>query len=163
MEEPIAVLLESYGFELVRGETARETVARWLAEVQADWVRSAVLEALYQGRYKAISVDQILQAWQRRGEPVHHFSLDFERLICQNLPRRMALPVDDPDAEPNDSDNRRPVPPGAIARFSPQPDASALYSKLQSAAHQPESDVELDVELELSEDETSSDRLQPEM
>ena len=48
-------------------------------------IRLAVVEALYQGRYKAISVEHILDCWRRRGQPNFHFSLEFERLICQNL------------------------------------------------------------------------------
>jgi hypothetical protein len=46
----------------------------------------AVLEALYQGRYKVISVEEILKLWHRRGQPTFHFTHDFERLVCKNLP-----------------------------------------------------------------------------
>lgn len=134
MEAPIAALLESYGFELVRGESAEATAARWLAGAEASWVHMAVLEALYQGRYKAISVEQILRAWQRRGEPVYHFGPEFERLVCQNLPQRTS-PT--PRAA-----SRRLTLPKEIECFSPQPDSSALYSKLQSAARQQEASQE---------------------
>jgi hypothetical protein len=46
----------------------------------------AILEALYQGRYKVISVEEILKIWHRRGHPTFHFTGEFERLVCKNLP-----------------------------------------------------------------------------
>ncbi|NJO19488.1 MAG: hypothetical protein HC838_04685, partial [Spirulinaceae cyanobacterium RM2_2_10] len=50
------------------------------------WIRAAAIEALYLGRYKAVSVAQILEIWERRGQPTPHFNGDFERLICRKLP-----------------------------------------------------------------------------
>lgn len=79
-------LLEHYGFEL-KGRTAAELITQWLEQYQAVWVRLAVVEALYLGRYKAVSVAQILKCWDRRGNPHFHFNHDFERLICRKLPR----------------------------------------------------------------------------
>jgi hypothetical protein len=92
MTEPITnfaaaqalTLLTGYGFEL-KGYSASILIYKWLNHYQAHWVRLAVVEALYQGRYKAISVEHILDCWRRRGQPNFHFSLEFERLICQNL------------------------------------------------------------------------------
>jgi hypothetical protein len=78
-------LLTSYGFEM-RGDNAQELIKRWLKQYQPLWVRLAVVEALYQGRYKAISVEQILNVWWRRGNPTFHFNHEFERLICHRLP-----------------------------------------------------------------------------
>lgn len=83
-------LLTRYGFEL-RGYSARELIDQWLKTYKAIWVRLAVVEALYQGRYKAISVEQILKFWFRRGNPNFHFTHEFERLICHNLPRSLPL------------------------------------------------------------------------
>jgi hypothetical protein len=76
------LLLEEYAFDL-SGFTAGELVAIWQERLEAEvsWIRSAVLEALYQGRYKAFSVEQILQAWKRRGYPVRHFTSEFERVV----------------------------------------------------------------------------------
>lgn len=79
-------LLEHYGFEL-KGNSAEELMTQWLEQYQAVWIRLAVIEALYLGRYKAISVAQILKCWDRRGNPYFHFNHDFERLICRKLPR----------------------------------------------------------------------------
>lgn len=77
-------LLIQYSFDL-GGYTASELIERWLNNYPAMWIRLAVIEALYQGRYKAISVEQILAFWYRRGQAVHHFNNEFERLICGNL------------------------------------------------------------------------------
>ena len=79
-------LLNHYGFDM-KGYTAEELIAEWLTVYTAIWIRLAALEALYQGRYKAISVEQILNCWKRRGSPHFHFNGDFERLISRNLPR----------------------------------------------------------------------------
>lgn len=78
-------LLLRYSFDL--GGTAAETlVIQWQRVYGVDWVRFAVVEALYQGRYKACSVEQILKLWQRRGQPLHHFNAEFERLVCGQVP-----------------------------------------------------------------------------
>jgi hypothetical protein len=84
-------LLSRYGFEL-RGHTAEELIGQWLKEYQAKWIRLAVVEALYQGRYKAISVEQILKFWWRRGQPTFHFTHEFERLISRKIPRPLSNP-----------------------------------------------------------------------
>ncbi len=88
-------LLVHYGFE-IRGYTAEEFVQAWLASYQAIWVRLAVIEALYQGRYKAVSVEQILATWKRRGRPMYHFNHDFERLIGRKFPQSMTASPDTP-------------------------------------------------------------------
>lgn len=79
-------LLTHYSFDLGT-ETAHQHLNRWLKQYQSGWIRWAVIEALYQGRYKAISVEQILQLWQRRQQPCYHFSYEFERLVCNKFPR----------------------------------------------------------------------------
>lgn len=77
----VADLMMRYSFEL--GEYRLEQwVQQWLALYPALWVRSAVIEALYQGRYKAISVSQLLDFWQRRGQPLQHFNREFERIVA---------------------------------------------------------------------------------
>ena len=100
MREPTAdsaiayavALLKHYAFEL-RGYTAEELVNLWLRHYKANWVRLAVIEALYQGRYKAVSVEQILRVWARRGQPMYRFNHEFERLICRKLPQNLAVPL----------------------------------------------------------------------
>lgn len=86
-------LLSHYGFEL-RGYSATELVEFWLENYPAQWIRLAVIEALYQGRYKAISVEQILVVWGRREQPIYRFNHEFERLICRKLPQDLNAAVD---------------------------------------------------------------------
>jgi hypothetical protein len=78
-------LLVHYSFDLSHW-TAAELIHKWLDDYPARWLRLAIIEALYQGRYKSISVEQILACWQRRSRPIYHFNLEFEQLICGKLP-----------------------------------------------------------------------------
>ncbi len=80
-----ASLLHHYGFDL-GGDTIAPLLSVWQAQYSDAWIRLATIEALYQGRYKAISVEQILALWQRRSQPVYHFNHEFERLVCDRLP-----------------------------------------------------------------------------
>lgn len=102
----VAGLIARYGFEL-NGYTLDQWIDRWLRHYPMGWLRPAVVEALYQGRYKVISVTQILELWQRRGRPLHHFNREFERIICNEFPR-----VDLPVLPPSSSS----VPPPATDR-----------------------------------------------
>jgi len=77
-------LLTRYSFDL-SGYTVDRLAEYWLQHYPSDWIRLAVIEALYQGRYKAVSVEQILNLWRRRGKPLHHFNRDFERIITPHL------------------------------------------------------------------------------
>ena len=81
-----SALLTCYGFDL-RGLTPQDLIDDWLKSYSCLWIRWAVVEALYQGRYKAISVEHLLNFWSRRGEPSFRFSSEFERLITHNLPK----------------------------------------------------------------------------
>lgn len=99
-------LLVHYGFEL-GGYKAEELVAKWSNQYHANWVRLAVIEALYQGRYKSVSVEQILAFWKRRSRALYHFNHEFERLICRKFPQNLAdsftteaQPPDFPQEEP---------------------------------------------------------------
>ncbi|PPS45670.1 hypothetical protein [Chroococcidiopsis sp. TS-821] len=86
--ELVAALLIHYSFDL-GGYTSSELIAQWFANYPERWVRAAVIEALYRGRYKAVSIDQILTVWQRRGDALHHFNHEFERLVCADLPETL--------------------------------------------------------------------------
>jgi hypothetical protein len=81
-----AELLAHYSFDL-GGFTIERLIDYWLREYPANWLRSALVEALYQGRYKAVSVTQILTLWKRRGQPLYHFNHEFERMVCGKFPR----------------------------------------------------------------------------
>ena len=82
-------LLTHYSFDL-GDRTVSQLTQHWLKDFSATWIRSAVIEALYQGRYKAVSVDQILLLWKRRNQPCYHFNYEFERLVCNRFPRDLS-------------------------------------------------------------------------
>lgn len=115
--ESAVTLLIHYSFEL-GGYTAGELIDRWLNGYPDNWVCLAVIEALYQGRYKAISVEQILAFWQRRGQASYHFNHEFERLVCGNFPQL----AEQPYARANSS----PLLPKEANYFSNEDDASAV-------------------------------------
>jgi hypothetical protein len=81
-------LLINYSFDL-SGYTANELVERWQAQYPLNWLHLAVIEALYQGRYKAVSVQQILVFWQRRDQATYHFNMEFERMVCSKFPQSL--------------------------------------------------------------------------
>jgi len=74
-------LLRHYSFDL-EGFAPESFIVAWSYHFTTEWIRLAVVESLYQGRYKAVSVEQILGFWKRRGHPLCHFTYDFERIIC---------------------------------------------------------------------------------
>ncbi|MEM8780634.1 MAG: hypothetical protein AAGF26_17560 [Cyanobacteria bacterium P01_G01_bin.49] len=80
----ISALLFRYGFDL-NGVSITQLIQEWSADYSVYWIRLGIIEALYQGRYKAISIQQILRLWQRRGQATYHFSYDFERLITEKF------------------------------------------------------------------------------
>lgn len=144
-------LLSHYGFDL-RGYSAIDLLAYWLENYRADWVRLAVIEALYRGRYKAVSIEQILNFWMRRSKASYQFSHDFERLICRNLPRDLnSNPVTtlediDQDLYPEsiaipEAPQTESIQP-AINQFTPSPETSHFYSRLQAVAYQEAQDAD---------------------
>jgi hypothetical protein len=87
-----AELLGEYNFDL-HGYRVQDLVNRWANRYPSEWIRLAALEALYQGRYKAHSIDKLLAIWERRDNPIYHFSTEFERLIGRRFsPELRALP-----------------------------------------------------------------------
>ena len=81
-------LMDSYAFDL-GGDKVEKLIEYWLDLYQANWIRLATIEALYLGRYKAISIEHILNVWLRLGTPNPHFTYEFERLICRKLPKHL--------------------------------------------------------------------------
>lgn len=81
-------LLIHYSFDL-SGYSASEIVDSWQKQYPLNWLHFAVIEALYQGRYKAVSVQQILNLWQRRGQATFHFNMEFETMICSKFPEKL--------------------------------------------------------------------------
>lgn len=81
-------LMDSYAFDLGR-KNVEKLLEYWLDLYHPNWIRLATIEALYLGRYKAISVEHILNVWLRLGSPNPHFTYEFERLICRKLPQHL--------------------------------------------------------------------------
>ncbi|MGD1702082.1 hypothetical protein [Dapis sp. BLCC M229] len=86
-------LLTKYDFDL-GGETSEQLIARWQNNYQVEWLSLAVIEALYLGRYKAISVQQILTLWERRGQPIYHFNSEFQNIITRNVLTNLTTQID---------------------------------------------------------------------
>lgn len=86
-------LMNSYTFD-TNGDTTENLIQQWLENYDSDWIYLATIEALYQGRYKAISIEQIMEVWSRIGKPNTHFSGDFRRVISRKLPRHLAVEKD---------------------------------------------------------------------
>lgn len=105
-------LLSHYKFEL-RGYKAEELVNLWLRNYPANWVRLGVIEALYLGRYKAVSVEQILAVWGRRGQPIYRFTHEFERLISRKLPQNLTTPLNASSTQVNQEVNLPQVNPAS--------------------------------------------------
>lgn len=103
----VADLLTRFKLDL-GGLAVGQWVGAWLSIYPADWIRLAIVEALYQGRYKAVSVEQILRLWQRRKQPLYHFNPEFERIIrgrfARNLLTQLVTPfshkTEVPEVEP---------------------------------------------------------------
>jgi hypothetical protein len=112
-------LLIHYSFDL-SGYSANELVERWQTQYPLNWLHLAVIEALYQGRYKAVSVQQILVFWQRREQATYHFNMEFERMICSKFPQSLtslAAPIL-PPAKKNPTVEKLTtpqLPPGKIS------------------------------------------------
>jgi hypothetical protein len=83
-----ANLLRYYSFDLSVRDMELQ-LYDWLTTYPAPWIPAAVIEALYQGRYKTVSVEQILLFWQRRQQPQPLYGRDFEQLVCDRLPDRL--------------------------------------------------------------------------
>jgi hypothetical protein len=73
-------VLRAYGFEMDESCLTR-TLADWEGHYGREWLMLALVEALHQGRYKLMSIGQILVCWERRGEPRISFDRDFQRMV----------------------------------------------------------------------------------
>jgi hypothetical protein len=88
----IAVSLLFHYFELDI-PSARGMAHMWAQRYPIDWISPAVLESLYQGRYRAVSVEQILGIWKRRNTPISHYPSEFARMFASipPLPDKVAI------------------------------------------------------------------------
>lgn len=88
----IATVIDRYGLA-ADGERVDNLVATWLQKYDRTWIVRAIVECVHQGRYKLISVDRILQIWQRLGTPRLSFSAEYERDLLQDLPEPSELDI----------------------------------------------------------------------
>jgi hypothetical protein len=117
-------LLVHYSFDL-GGYRARDLISRWRKQYPDNWLRLAVIEALYQGRYKAVSAQQILNLWHRRGQATYHFNLEFEGLICSNFPEKLTSPSE-PLLFPTKEEPR--LQENKLAKFLPSSRSASVAS-----------------------------------
>ncbi|WP_017327962.1 hypothetical protein [Synechococcus sp. PCC 7336] len=85
-----AAFLKQYGFDL-GGQSSGDWVRSWEQRFPKSWVSSALVEALYRGRYKARSVEQLLNMWKSRGCPCVGFNLDFGREVWPDGLERLQI------------------------------------------------------------------------
>lgn len=140
-----AALAQHYGFDCEQ-YAIDDLMAFWLDLYDPVWIRSAVIEALYQGRYKAVSVTQILRFWQRRGEPVRHYTHEFERIICSEFgpPYPMFMPSvvgDEAPQQPIEQDMLLPSGDEALALISPTQNHDDPQDFSDQGQETPSSDV----------------------
>lgn len=107
-------LLTYYGYE-AESQAEESLLDRWFGDYSPEWVRLALIESLYRGRYKTISVGGLLADWKRKGQPLYHFNREFEALICHKFPQIKFKQEDIPAAKRADSKslelNRRHLQP----------------------------------------------------
>jgi hypothetical protein len=91
---PTSTTLELLSYYSLESDRYPKTISkaqvleRWLQSYSEQLVRLALIESLYQGRYKMISVEQLLALWSRRGQPTYHFNHEFEALVCHDVPHQ---------------------------------------------------------------------------
>ncbi|AIE75118.1 MULTISPECIES: hypothetical protein [unclassified Synechocystis] len=121
-------LLTAYCFDL-RGLAPKQVINSWLKDFSALWIRLAVIEALYLGRYKAVSVEHLLKFWHKKGQPNLHFSAEFERLVSRNLPRSLAIATDESMEELTKlCDQSWPLKVPALAQEKSPPSSERKFS-----------------------------------
>lgn len=98
MDKMIALVLH-YKFDL-GGYTTNDLRRAW-HRYDLSWVQTAIVECIFQGRFKAIAILQLLSTWERRGVVKTHFSREYERLICTGvIPDEVVQPEQEPNLSP---------------------------------------------------------------
>lgn len=149
-----AALLGRYGFES-KGYTPPELLRKWRQQYPVKWIRLAVIEALYQGRYKVISIEQILSLWLRRTQATYHFTHEFEHLICRNLSYEISVLGETFANDLADSSFQKSVSVRTVAKRE-QANTIIPNKSEESYSYQKESELE---ELQAEETENSHARM----
>jgi hypothetical protein len=79
----ILKLLQFYNFDL--GDRLLAEISQAWSNYDLSWLRSAITESMYRGRYKVISIEQIMESWQRKQEIFCKFDREFETLVWKNF------------------------------------------------------------------------------
>lgn len=137
--EPVYQLLSGYSFD-VEAHPTDAVIGGWLELYGSVWVSHAITEALYQGRYKIISIEHILKLWQRRGQPIRHFNREFESII---LGQTLLCPTGYGDSGETQTSQARVLPPLDAEPANPAPAAADRPTAPQlddspAPEHQPE-------------------------
>ncbi len=109
--------------------SSRMLLNKWLQRCPADWVRAAVIEALYQGRYRAVSVEQILAFWIRRGKLTSHFNREFEAIIAVPIQQEL-MPQGQAAAMATRPRPKLPLQPTGL-RVTSAPDGNRIQPDIQ--------------------------------
>lgn len=128
-----AIALLIHYFDLAPA-SAQLLVKKWRHQYPVSWTRAAVTEALYQGRYKPISVEQILAFWQRRGRTIPHFNAEFETIIAVPLQQEFDVWEADPGGAPPLTLDLGTVQPGSQPPSGSQQPSQSSQSTSPGAA-----------------------------
>ena len=79
-EHEVVSLIVRYGFDL-GGQQAAALVRLWSGKYDRMWLLPAAIESLDRGRYKAASIEQELQSWQRQGKMTARFTAEFAEMV----------------------------------------------------------------------------------
>jgi len=136
----IAALLSYYSFDL-GSATIDQVVKEWLEEYPPKWVIAAVVEAIFLGRYKVASVDNILLTWDLGDRPQPHYDSEFADLVCNKLFKEIPSDSPTPKQPPEkslvktlkipDFNHSAPATP-TVAAMEPTPTATNPFHPVQS-------------------------------
>ena len=126
-------LLSYYGFDLENND-ATAVVDSWRTVYPTAWLKMAVLEALYRGRYKQVSVEEILRSWQKWDKVRCNFDLEFESLICSKLEKPIIAPATDTSEESHTSSTEPTKPSSEVHALQSTPTVPETYQKLKAIA-----------------------------
>jgi hypothetical protein len=90
--DAVVKILQNYKFDL--GDRSIQNISIDWQNYDPLWLRSAITESMYRGRYKVVSVEQILSSWERKQEISCKFDLEFEDLIWGELAESIPFPSD---------------------------------------------------------------------
>lgn len=74
------ILIKYYNFDL-NGHSIKSWMMRWSKLYPYQWLPLAITEAIYHGRLKCVSVENIMALWHKKGNIINKFNYDFINLI----------------------------------------------------------------------------------